>query len=166
MELRKILCPVYFLVDIIRFPTILFLSSLAREDVVKRELNSLLEKKETFWLQRLRISWLRDGGKNTTFFHAKTSRRKMKNLINGLFNGEGIWCDRYHNYYCGYFREIFQSQGTSSSEGILDAVETKVSSDMKTLLLEEFNAKEIHISIKKMHPTKASSPDGMPALFY
>ena len=59
----------------------------------KGELNDLLEKEEAYWLQRSRTEWLRDGDKNTTFFHAQVSQRKRRNNIKGLMDGEGNWCE-------------------------------------------------------------------------
>ena len=36
---------------------------------VAREMNELLYREEMMWLQRSMISWIREGDKNTKFFH-------------------------------------------------------------------------------------------------
>jgi hypothetical protein len=48
------------------------------------DINLLLEKEEVFWRQRSRVSWLREGDKNTKFFHAQCNQRRKTNLIRGL----------------------------------------------------------------------------------
>lgn len=56
----------------------------------KLELNWEMEKEEMYWEQRARANWLRQGDKNTSFFHGKASQRHMTNKIRGLENIDGI----------------------------------------------------------------------------
>ena len=51
---------------------------------VSKELDDLLLKQEIFWAQRSRISWLKNGDKNTKFFHSKATQRRRRNYIQGL----------------------------------------------------------------------------------
>jgi hypothetical protein len=57
---------------------------------VERELDSLLEQEELYWRQRSRINWLKDGDRNTKFFHRKATWRAKKNNIDRLI-GEIGW---------------------------------------------------------------------------
>ncbi|KAL5538322.1 hypothetical protein UlMin_043071 [Ulmus minor] len=50
----------------------------------EKNLNSLLDKEERYWRQRSRVSWLKDGDRNTKFFHRKATARRKKNEILGL----------------------------------------------------------------------------------
>ena len=40
-------------------------------ECTRMEMNKLLELEEVIWHQRLWISWLKHGDKNTSFFHTK-----------------------------------------------------------------------------------------------
>ncbi|KAL4364133.1 hypothetical protein GQ457_04G024760 [Hibiscus cannabinus] len=59
----------------------------------KREHKSLLDKDEAYWAQRARVTWLTQGDRNTTYFHARASGRQKKNRIRGLYNENGVWTD-------------------------------------------------------------------------
>ena len=56
-----------------------------------KELDDLLLKQEIYWVQRLRISWLKHGDKNTKFLHSKASQRKMRNFIEGIRDQANNW---------------------------------------------------------------------------
>ncbi|XP_062021002.1 uncharacterized protein LOC133737477 [Rosa rugosa] len=48
--------------------------------------SALLAQEETYWRQRSKTFWMKDGDKNTAFFHRKASNRRNKNRIKGLNN--------------------------------------------------------------------------------
>ena len=48
---------------------------------LQEEINLLLDKEATMWRQRAKILWLKDGDKNTKFFHSKASQRRRRNYI-------------------------------------------------------------------------------------
>ena len=56
------------------------------EDIrrVTDKMNELLYQEEMLWLQRLQISWLKDGDRNTKNFHIKAVWRASKNKIGSL----------------------------------------------------------------------------------
>ena len=51
---------------------------------LNEELNQVLENEEIFWIQRSRVSWLREWDMNTPYFHVQALKRKLKNVIKGL----------------------------------------------------------------------------------
>lgn len=53
------------------------------------EINLLMDKEAKMWAQRSLVLWLKDGDKNTRFFHSKASQWRRNNYINGLFDDSG-----------------------------------------------------------------------------
>ena len=51
-------------------------------------------------------------------------------------------------------------------EECLNAIQIRVTEDMKMVLSSEFTAEEVRVALFQMGPTKALRPDGMNALFY
>ena len=59
---------------------------------LQEKINLLLDKEATMWRQRSRILWLKDGDKNTRFFHSKASQRRRRNYITRLHDADDNWC--------------------------------------------------------------------------
>lgn len=56
---------------------------------LEREIDDLLHEEELYKKQRTHVSWLKEGDKNTQFFHSYASMWRLQNLIRGLLNQEG-----------------------------------------------------------------------------
>ncbi|KAL8529088.1 hypothetical protein ACS0TY_006525 [Phlomoides rotata] len=55
------------------------------------ELDDLLKQEEIWWFQRSRALWLKDGDRNSAFFHAKASQRKRRNTVQRIKDDRGYW---------------------------------------------------------------------------
>ena len=49
-------------------------------NVVKDELNMLIAQENTYWHQRSKISWMKDGDRNSKYFHAVASQRRSNEI--------------------------------------------------------------------------------------
>lgn len=57
---------------------------------MENNLNDLLLKEEIFWKQRSRVSWLKEGDRNTRFFHQSAKKRNKINKIKGMFTTDSF----------------------------------------------------------------------------
>lgn len=97
------------------------------------QLDGLLVNEEAFWKQRPQVSWLREGDRNTWFFHQKASGRKQRNKILRLRDGNGNWCDTgrgIEGIVLDYFDNLFPSTYAGNDGEVFAAVETRVTSTM------------------------------------
>ena len=46
------------------------------------------------WRHRSRVQWLREGDRNTKFFHVRANQWKRRNGMEGLFDHNGHWVTR------------------------------------------------------------------------
>ncbi|XP_040970914.1 uncharacterized protein [Gossypium hirsutum] len=74
---------------IIDGPTTLFDMNNRREARIK--LGNLYSEEESYWAQRSRIKWLREGDRNTKFFHVRATSRHKKNNIERLQDHGERW---------------------------------------------------------------------------
>ncbi|KAM6551386.1 hypothetical protein CsatB_001194 [Cannabis sativa] len=91
-----------------------------------------------------RALWLKNGDRNTKFFHFKASARWKKNTISGLFDDRGKWC---------------------TSDDDLAAVAINYATE-NCALLEPFTCEEIKSTLFQVHPLTAPGKDGLPGLFF
>ncbi|KAL0292084.1 UNVERIFIED_CONTAM: hypothetical protein Scaly_2605700 [Sesamum calycinum] len=78
----------------------------------KAELSKLILQEETFWKQRSKDLWLKEGDRNSSFFHAKASRRHQTNSIRKLRNPDGSWTETAEGVQrciLEYFQGVFTS---------------------------------------------------------
>ena len=58
---------------------------------LEKKLDDLYAKHEAYWHLRSRVAEVRDGDKNTKYFHHKASQRKKMDFVTGLFDDHGNW---------------------------------------------------------------------------
>ncbi|XP_074265507.1 uncharacterized protein LOC141587943 [Silene latifolia] len=129
----------------------------------------LIRQEELFWRQRSRILWLREGDRNTKYFHRKAGERKMKNMITKLVDDEGREFQTEESMAsCAvrYFQNLFTSSKPTGFNELLVGVTGRVTSAMNDGLREPYTAEDVRNALDQMHPLKAPGVDGMNALLY
>ncbi|XP_071902886.1 uncharacterized protein [Coffea arabica] len=79
---------------------------------LKHQLKEAYQEEEKFWSQKARLDWLREGDKNTKYFHALVKGRRIKNRIRKLQRENGSWAEseeKIVSEISGFFRELFTS---------------------------------------------------------
>ncbi|XP_048501337.1 uncharacterized protein LOC125497714 [Beta vulgaris subsp. vulgaris] len=104
---------------------------------IEKKLDDLHEKHEAYWYLRSRVAEVKDGDKNTQYFHHKASQRKKT--------------------------ELYQRASKCRWYLYIDPV---ISDDCNHTLMRPYTKDEIFAALSQMHPCKAAGPDGMHAIFY
>ena len=82
------------------------------EEALTKEYQGILEQEEIFWQQKSRNCWLKDGDKNTKFFHLSTIIRRRRNKIEGFKRDDGSWMEDIGELKAEavrYFRNLFEA---------------------------------------------------------
>ncbi|KAM1398237.1 hypothetical protein ACFX2I_015708 [Malus domestica] len=136
---------------------------------LEEELTMALRREEIFWRTKSRVQWLKEGDKNTRFFHAQTLKRHRQNMIRGLEAGDGTWCTdatQINSIAVDYFTSLFTMDRPLQFGEILQCVPTRVGEVDNAMLVAPVTDGEIEAAIYQMHPTKSPGPDGFNAGFY
>ncbi|GLT96020.1 hypothetical protein SLE2022_136690 [Rubroshorea leprosula] len=138
-------------------------------EALENELSDWQRKEEVLWKQQFRVQWLKEGDRNTAYFHNRASARRKKNHIAALIddNGTSISDRRGVEEICvRYFKDLFTSGYSGPNRRILQALMGRISPSMATFLDRDFTSFEVLAALKQIHSSKAPGPDGMNASFY
>jgi hypothetical protein len=137
--------------------------------MLQREIDDLLEFEDVKWKQRAKQHWLRNGDRNTAFYHSWVQHRRKVNRIRRVTDEQGrTWRKNKDigRVFTKFYEGLFTSQGTDRKEECISWVDSRVTDDMNRRLLSSFTEEEIRKALFQMHPLKAPGPDGFPAAFY
>ncbi|XP_071905812.1 uncharacterized protein [Coffea arabica] len=136
---------------------------------LKRQLANAYKEEEAFWSQKSRISWLREGDKNTRYFHSFVKGRCVSNRLNKLQREDGSWTaneEEVVTELSEYFKDLFTSGGKGEMTEILEGIPHYITQEMNDKLTKEVMEDEIHDALFSMNPEKAPGQDGMTPLFF
>lgn len=100
----------------------------------------LLQQEDSYWRQRAKAHWFKDGDRNTKYFHASATARKKVNKILSLETDHGVivtdsagMSDVARNY----FVDLFQ-QKQSNTAPVVTIVRSAISHDDNIQLIASF----------------------------
>ncbi|KAB5569276.1 hypothetical protein DKX38_003069 [Salix brachista] len=102
---------------------------------------------ELFWKQKSRNSWLKEGDRNTHFFHLSTIIRRRKNKIEGLQNTNGDWVSDMcgmKDIVVNYFHELFSNSEMSGDYNLTPQLFPKLLEADLVGLSSDVTNEEIH----------------------
>ena len=109
------------------------------------------------------------GDRNTKYFHTRALERRKRNTINSIMDENGNWYDSIDGIAevaVSYLKNLYTTSYLTCILEVLDTIPTKFTANMNQLLIQEFIREEVEAALKQMHPTKASGPDSMSAIFF
>jgi mannosylglycoprotein endo-beta-mannosidase len=156
----------------------LFISGTRTAELMKEEeqLQAHLEERrkqeEILWKQKSRVHWLKEGEKNTKFFHRAMMHRRHINRITHLEDGQGNLI-KDHSKIEERLLQYYQDLLTEPPQDRTDAIR-KVTRHIPTLVTPEQNAaltrpitqEEVDQAVKEMQTGKAPGPDGFTVDFF
>ncbi|CAN6571798.1 unnamed protein product [Malus baccata var. baccata] len=131
----------------------------------EKELREAHKEEESFWRSKSRVQWLKEGDKNTKFFHAQTMKRRRYNQIRGMEDADGIWREdqsEVASIAVGYFSTLFQAGLPCQLENIVYCMEPRVTLEDNQMLTGPITDREIQEAAFQIPASRAPRPDGFP----
>lgn len=107
--------------------------------------------------------YLKDGDRNTLFFHCRATIRKRRNTISGIKDRSNQWCTQANqivSVFGEYYKELFTSANPESVPTTISSIPQFVTDDMNASLTKNFQAWEVELALKQTVPLTAPGLDG------
>jgi hypothetical protein len=140
-----------------------------KEAKLQNDLNIWLSRNESMWRQKSRKTWLKDGDRNSKFFHISTIIRRKKNSIDAIRGEDGVWRVKYskiRDYMVGNFQHLFSEEPISFPSDLENLISPMISDSDNILFCEIPSPLVIKETLFGMQSLKSPGPDGLPPLFY
>ncbi|CAN1136444.1 hypothetical protein LINPERHAP2_LOCUS9464 [Linum perenne] len=139
----------------------------ARELRTRKELEQTLWEEAVLWKQKACKDWIRDGDRNTRFFHLTTLKRRSFNKIAALKRADGTWEDDAENLKCMallYFKEVYREERHVSVQ--IPSGFIRISPSQADSIRRLPSLDELHKVVKSMGGFKALGKDGFHPIFF
>ncbi|KAL7129060.1 hypothetical protein ABFS83_13G037900 [Erythranthe nasuta] len=118
-----------------------------RQQELRVELERTYGDLDCYWKQRSRVQWIREGERNTSFFHNQASKRKRKIWVHKIKDADGIWREdkvEIEQVITNYFQGLFTSTNPDERVmgDVLKHIEPRITGAASHLLSLHFTADE------------------------
>ncbi|XVE51782.1 hypothetical protein DITRI_Ditri02bG0068900 [Diplodiscus trichospermus] len=134
----------------------------------KKELNELSTREEILWKQRSKVTCLKEGDRNTKYFHNVASTRRRNNQIWRIKDKNGVWRENKEldEVFKGYYTDVFTTAEPRNMDNVFEAVDKRIPDHLMIHLEREFSSVEIKQALDQIGPNKTPGPDGMTTHFF
>eukprot|EP00268_Persea_americana_P061285 TRINITY_DN7726_c0_g3_i1.p1 TRINITY_DN7726_c0_g3~~TRINITY_DN7726_c0_g3_i1.p1 ORF type:complete len:328 (-),score=59.63 TRINITY_DN7726_c0_g3_i1:2474-3457(-) len=116
---------------------------------------------EISWRQKSRVTWLKEGDKNTKFFHRMATVRSIVNFMGRIRRGGRILESpiEVNNEIACFFEELYKCERLKRAK--LDELSfPKIPDEVQSWLEREFEDEEVSRALEECDGDKAPGPDG------
>eukprot|EP00253_Pinus_taeda_P025237 PITA_25237 len=130
------------------------------------------KQEEILWRQKSRINWLREGERNTKFFHQAMVQHRQRNKIVSIKNEAGdrvIEQEGIEKVLVDYHKDILtepQNDRAAAIEKICKEIPKLVTEEQNKALMRAVTIKELEEIVMNMKKGKAPGPDGFTTEFF
>ena len=118
---------------------------------LRRELDDVLNQIETFWFQKSRMAAIKDGDRNTRYFHLSTVIRRKYNRIESLQDGTGTWITEsgdIKQLVLDYFSSLFtEPMPQLSRSNLLTGRFPPIHEEVFQDLCKPFTSKDVQLAL-------------------
>jgi exonuclease III len=140
-----------------------------REAYLQSDLNEWLTRSDLLWKQKSRELWLKNGDRNTKFFHLSTIIKRRHNSIDAIKTDEGVWiidAKLLREFISEKFEVLFKVEDVTFPQDLDNLIPQSITAVENEELNQISSPAEIKRVIFDMDSLKAPGPDGFPPLFY
>lgn len=115
------------------------------------------------------MHWLKEGDRNTKFFHSSTLKKRASSTIRELEDNQGNMirdAAGLSSIIVSYYSSLFSSFGCQIHEDILQTIPTLVSEADNNMLLKLPTKDEVKAAVFGLSPGSAPGPDGFTGIFF
>jgi hypothetical protein len=141
----------------------------AKEAKLQSDLNCWMSRNELMWRQKSRETWLKDGDRNSRYFHISAVVKRINNSIDAIRGEDGIWIvnlSEVREFVVGNFKHLFTEEVTSCLADLENLIHPCISESENAHLCLMPTHSEIKETVFNMQSLKSPGPDGLPPLFY
>ncbi|XP_060200398.1 uncharacterized protein LOC132628651 [Lycium barbarum] len=135
----------------------------------RAEFIRLVKNQDEILRQKAKARWLKDGDKNTAYFHNVIKDRRRKLNLDSIMDNEGHRIEGHQNIANAavkHFEELFKYQEIKGNFKILDIIPQMVNEEMNSMLTAKPTKQEVINAIENMDPESAPGPDGFGAKYF
>lgn len=133
---------------------------------LRKRKQKILQMEEISWRLKSRVTWLREGDKNTKFFHRFASKRRVSNAIWKIKNEEEATFHSYEDISkeaINYFKKAYSRDANRSIEDIMWGIEPfpkMFEEEENSRLYAAVSGEELLSVMKSFKKDKCPGPDG------
>lgn len=139
------------------------------EKELQQELHDLCLKEELLWLQKSRSEWIKDGDRNTKYYHARAVIQRRRKKVTMLKNDVGEWVadsETLKTMAQEYFQRLYQLEETTTHRYNISGLFPLIPNALMQALAAPVTMLEVKQAVFDMAPLKSPGIDGLHALFF